>query len=139
MPEILYCENGRGFIDHRPYLPLVLPSTWRVVQEMENGRAYTAGNLKIFASAAIERDGRPWLHLSISRRDMTVPQWDDLLLVRSVLAPKDAHGYVCLPPEDEYCHFPPKPYPMIHVLHIFYSLSGRILPDFRPDPEVNQI
>ncbi len=127
-------ETERQPLAIEPYIPRVLPPPWRIGERGYDGCCIDSLSLRVLASVAVERDGLKWLHLSLSRRDRLMPRWDDIQLMRAIFAPKDAHGYMCFPPESEYVHSPGAGI-SIEVLHIFYCLDGRKLPDFRPDTE----
>lgn len=124
----------REFVLPDAHLPKVMPPSWALIHVDPIARCYDSVSLRVLASVARERDGKLWLHLSLSRRDRQMPRWDDIQLMRTIFAPKDAHGYMCFPPESEYVHSP-GPGISVEVLHIFYALNHRPLPDFRPHTE----
>jgi hypothetical protein len=133
--------NDREQINPNPWIPLVIPSGWIKGRGWMDSISFDSSSLRVLVSAAIERDGNKWLHLSISRRDRCMPRWEDLQLMRTIFSPKDAHGYMCFPPESEYVHQPVEDMPSIRVevLHVFYCLDARPLPDFRPDPNMKSL
>lgn len=79
--------------------------------------------VRVIFSAHVERDGKPWLHLSVSRRSR-IPDWDDLQFVRGLFL-EDREAYQVFPPKDRYVN------ENFHVLHLWACIDGPRLPDFR--------
>ena len=147
--DILFEHNGRKILKLNPKATeklvspetgLILDPAWKMDRENDNSQCWSNDHrgIRVILSMAIERDNNPWLHISMSSRTGDVPTWDDISLVRNAFGPKDFHGYMVFPPESEYVHSPG--YGMkAEVLHLFYAINTRPLPDFRPDQTKNEI
>lgn len=120
--------------DHRP---LVLSKGWKITDYAPDG--YTAMNytlgLAVILTLAIERDGKPWKHISVSRRDCRIPDYLDMQEVRRQFVKADEHAYMVFPCRDEYVNISAKT--GVEVLHLFIPIGHRPLPDFRVDREGN--
>lgn len=103
-------------------VPRVLPVAWHRRSE---GVYESHWGLRVLVSCCIERDGRRWLHVSVSRATK-IPSWSDLREVKDIFVGRDRLAIQILPPEAEYVNFHP------HVLHLWSCLDGeRPVPDFR--------
>jgi len=109
----------------RDCIPTVLAPGWDLRQERLDGRAYFNGllGLAVIVSAAVEQDGRRWLHLSVSHRDR-LPKWREVVEVKELFLGVDRYAYQVLPPRDRYINIHP------NVLHLWHCLDGDPLPDF---------
>ena len=120
--------------DHRP---LILSKGWRIIEYAPDG--FTAMNntlgLAVILTLAIERDGKPWKHISASRRDCRIPDYLDMQEVRRQFVKAEEHAYMVFPPRDEYVNISAKT--GVEVLHLFIPIGHRPLPDFRVDREGN--
>ncbi len=120
--------------DHRP---LVLSKGWKITEYAADG--YTAMSnalgLAVILTLAIERDGKPWKHISVSRRDCRIPDYLDMQEVRRQFVKADEHAYMVFPCRDEYVNISAKT--GVEVLHLFIPIGHRPLPDFRVDREGN--
>lgn len=85
--------------------------------------------LHVICSAAVERDGRRWMHVSCSRRNR-LPSWEELRLVKDTFIGPDRRALQILPPQSEYVNLHP------NVLHLWSCLDSDGLPDFRKDGEI---
>ena len=105
------------------FIPLVLPTNWVVLRKAVDGVFMTDGFLRIMFTVGPARDGKDWLHLSVSRAER-LPSWDDLTFVKDLFIGSSRTAYQVLPSRDKYvnCH----PY----VLHLWSCLEGDPLPDF---------
>lgn len=115
--------------------PTVLPPGWRCYESAIDGATWRVedvkGEMAVIATSATERDGREWVHVSISRRDRC-PSWADLVRVKEcVLGNREA--YCVIPPRERYVNVHP------NCLHCFACLDGPVLPDFRVSVEANQL
>jgi hypothetical protein len=90
----------------------------------QDGSKWLKGDLIVIASHSIERDGRPWLHVSLSRQGR-IPSYDDITVVKQVFVGDDRLAVQVFPPKDEHVNINP------NVLHLWACLDGRPLPDFR--------
>ena len=108
----------------RELAPTVLPPTWRVATERGDGKAYMrADGLSVILSAAVEQDGRRWLHVSLARRTR-LPSWDDVRQVKELFIGRDRPAVQVLPAASRYINIHP------HCLHLWSCLDGDPLPDF---------
>lgn len=105
--------------------PRVLPPPWIELVRGEDGAAYRNSftSVQVVVSAARERDGKRWLHVSVSR-PRHLPTWDELKSVKELFVGKDRYAVQVLPPEAEYVNLHPR------CLHIFACLDEWPLPDF---------
>ncbi len=106
-------------------LPKVLPAGWcEVGRRAADGASYLSQTgLAVIVSAAVEQDGRRWLHVSLSRRSR-LPSWDDLKNVKDVFVGRDRTALQVLPPQARYVNIHP------HCLHLWCCLDGDVTPDF---------
>ena len=115
--------------------PLVVPPNWRPYEQHADGGWWRVedvkGELAVLATCSTERDGREWVHVSISRRDRC-PTWSDLTRAKDVVL-GNCEAYCVLPPKERYVNTHP------NCLHLFACLDGPQLPDFRVDVKANQL
>lgn len=106
--------------------PRVLPPAWVEIERHPDGAKYMSKLLQLAAilTCCVERDGRAWLHLSVSHR-LRVPKWGELKEVKELFL-GDREAYQVLPPKARYVNIHP------HVLHLFALLDPKkaALPDF---------
>lgn len=110
----------------RDLLPRVLPASWSrmAAGETEDGGAFAHENgLCVIVSAAVELDGKRWLHVSCSRRSR-LPSWDDVVAVKNLFVGTDKLAVQVLPPMSRYINIHP------NVLHLWHCLDGDPIPDF---------
>lgn len=84
-------------------------------------------HLLVNCGGAVQRDGKKWLHVSISQRH-GYPSWPDIKMVKSYLLGPLAEAYMVLPEETPQSSAGT-------VMHFFYCLdsekeNGKMLPDF---------
>lgn len=110
---------------------LRLPRNWRLVAADEMGRAWqclsgTGAGLKVIETAATERDGRRWYHVSFSRA-MRIPTWEDVTLVHRLFVGEEVEAYQVLAPRSRWVNVHP------NCLHLWACLDAPdgVLPDFR--------
>jgi hypothetical protein len=109
------------------HCPRVLPAGW----ELFEPRGAPAGmfhnrtrKLGAMFSVERERDGKRWIHISVSHRDR-IPTWDELRHVKDWMIGKDKLAIQVLPPEAQYVNEHPR------TLHLWHCLDGDPTPDFR--------
>ena len=80
--------------------------------------------LAVIVSCSVEEDGKPWVHLSVSRKK-SIPTWVDLVNVKEVFLGKDTLAIQILPARSEYIN--------VHefCLYLYQCLEDRPIPDFR--------
>jgi hypothetical protein len=111
----------------RQLLPRILPYPWHIVgTDPEGGLAYDSDRLRAIVDAHVEEDGKPWMHLSVSRRDRRVPTWDDLVAVRDLFLGRERLAVQVLPPRSQHYDAGLG----TEVLHLWAPLEHYPLPDF---------
>jgi hypothetical protein len=99
---------------------------WRRVTPGADGLGawlHDARGFGLIHSVAIEQDGELWEHVSISRRDGTMPTWEQVRDVFREVCGPEALGIVVVPPKDEHVD-------IAEVAHVWRCLTRRPLPDF---------
>ena len=109
----------------RSEAPSVLPHGWEELPPLDETVIGFLRNdgLRVIVSASRERDGKRWLHASMSRPN-SLPSWGDVRDVKSVFVGDHRTAVQILPPESEYVNIHP------YVLHLWCCLDGDIVPDF---------
>jgi hypothetical protein len=80
--------------------------------------------LRLIHSVSREPDGEVWSHLSVSRRDNTLPDWYEVRDCQWLLYP-DLTGLIVVAPGDEHVN-------VAEVAHVWTKLTGdAAVPDFR--------
>jgi len=74
-------------------------------------------------SVLIELDNKPWLHVSISRRDR-IPSYEELVFAKETLIGKSKKAIQVFPADEEHVNQHP------FCLHLWRCLQGDPLPDF---------
>lgn len=135
--SIQYVDGRSPYPHAADHLPLVLSKGWRIIDSAPDG--FTAMNntlgLAAIVTLAIERDGKPWKHVSASRRDGRIPDYLDMAEIRRQFVRAHEHAYMVFPCRDEYVNMATKT--GVEVLHLFVPIGHRPLPDFRVDVEGN--
>jgi len=88
--------------------------------------------LYVIETIAEYRDGKEWLHVSVSKRNGNIPTFQDLQDARAVFVGEDRECYLIFPTKDRYVS--------IHnVLHLYCCLDepGGVLPHF--ECEINGV
>lgn len=105
--------------------PKDLPQNWKIIRQSEDGAAYRSRNgLLVMISCCVERDGRNWVHLSVSRRK-EYPSWDEFSRVKDLFLGREALALQVLPPRSEWVN------DHAYCLHLYQCLDERVTPDFR--------
>jgi hypothetical protein len=113
-----------GEPDPVDFLPRVLPAEWSLVGRSEDGAQYRSlRGLVVIVSAAVELDGKAWLHVSMSRRDR-LPSYDDMKAVKDVFMGRERTALQVFAPSSKHVN--------IHdfCLHLWACLDGDATPDF---------
>jgi hypothetical protein len=106
-------------------LPRVLPAGWQLHNDPVRGVWYSSGDgLRVIMTAAEERDGKRWMHVSFSRANR-LPSWDDLRKVKDIFIGRERLAVQVLPKARDYVNHHP------HTLHLWSCLEGDPVPDFR--------
>jgi hypothetical protein len=99
---------------------------WKLAQRGADGLgAWTHGarGLGLIHSVAIEQDGQPWEHISLSRKDGAMPTWQQVRDVFHEVAGPEALGIVVVSPKSEHVD-------IAEVAHVWRCLTRRPIPDF---------
>jgi hypothetical protein len=122
-----YAREPKGLISPQRFtllLPVVLPSWLVQVDRRLDGAIYQSRDgLACIVSAAIEDDGKAWLHVSISYKDR-LPSWEKLREIKDIFVGKDRTALQVLPKESKYVNMHP------YCLHLWCCLDGDVVPDF---------
>lgn len=99
-----------------------------VVEQGDDGYAARWQHLRFIVSVKLEEDGKMWLHASVSRRDKTMPTYDDLRTTKTLCIGDDRTALQVFPPADKHIDLAG---PLgIEVLHLWSCLAGDVTPDF---------
>lgn len=117
----------REDLDPRPYEPSV-PARWVPVRVWTNPLQLAwkdqRRNLAVIFSAAVERDGRVWLHLSLSHRGR-MPHWSEIVEAKEAFLGAEARALQVFPARSEWVNIHP------FCLHLWRCLDDDGIPDFR--------
>lgn len=93
-------------------------------QRSEDGARYVnhARKLIVILSAAVELDGKAWVHFSLSHFER-IPTWGEFRTTKEAFL-GDVYAYQVMPPKENYVNINPR------VLHLFHCLEGVPLPEF---------
>ncbi len=102
-----------------------LSPLWQLIERLEDGAAYDHSFLKlrVIESWHDARDGRTWLHVSLSREDR-IPSYEDVATIKRVFIGEDKEAYQVFPPVERHVNIHP------NVLHLWCWPDGPVLPDF---------
>ena len=108
------------------FLPRVIPFGWRIAAKKDDGAAYVHDGLmlSVILSAAVEQDGKKWLHVSCAHPHK-LPSWETLKEIKDLFIGRDRQAIQVLPSEKNYVN--------IHkfCLHLFCCLNDADpVPDF---------
>lgn len=120
-------DEVRGYIElaRRSAVPRLLKAGWVWRIEGEDGLGIfdlPKRNLRIIHSIARELDEQVWAHVSVSRRDRTMPTWeqtrDAWWLIYDTIP-----GVIVVAPRDEHVN-------IAEVSHVWGCLTAPAVPDF---------
>lgn len=101
----------------------------RNVRETPHGYNGRYKNLLVIVTERVEADGKVWRHASVSRRDKTMPTYDDLMELKNICIGEHRTALQVFPPRDKHVDWAGKR--GIEVLHLWCCLDGDVTPDFR--------
>lgn len=106
-------------------LPRVVPVGWRIDEQRMDGARYAHDLLRLIVvvSAAVELDGRRWLHVSCSHAKR-IPTWEEFRIAKDVFVGQDRLALQVLPRQRDYVNINPR------VLHLWCCLDADVTPDF---------
>lgn len=102
-----------------------IPKGWEVTETRVDGFAWYSIEkmMAVIASLYRERDGKVWLHVSVSRTNR-LPSHSDLKYVKRHWIGEDKQAIQIFPKKTEHINIHP------FCLHLFHCLDGDGLPDF---------
>ena len=100
------------------------PKGWLIDKRLEDGARYysRARKLSVILSAAIQEDGKPWVHFSLAHAHR-IPTWGELRDCKQLFL-GNVYAYSVLPPREVYVNIDSR------VLHLFHCIDGPQLPEF---------
>jgi len=79
--------------------------------------------LTVITSAAIEADGKRWLHVSLAHQKR-IPDYSEIQRVRKHFIGEDKYAVIVFPPKDFYVNLNP------NCIHLWHCIDGHPLPEF---------
>lgn len=114
-------EHPGGILFPVPYPP----KDWHFLDFWGDGHSFVHRNgLRLLIDCETKSDGKPWVHISVSRKDWT-PSHADMALVKQAFI-GERYAYAVWPPRDQYVNIHK------HCLHLWALAEGdgRVLPEF---------
>lgn len=93
------------------------------------GNVGSAQGLLVICTATRERDGKRWLHASMSRR-ARLPSYEDMCLVKDVFVGRERLALQVFARSSQHVNINP------FVLHLWSCLDGDPVPDFRHEGQI---
>jgi hypothetical protein len=93
------------------------------------GNLASAQGLLVICSASRERDGKRWIHVSMSRHKR-LPSYDDMCLVKNQFLGANRLAVQVFARAAHHVNINP------HVLHLWSCLDGDPVPDFRHEGQI---
>ena len=88
-----------------------------------------ANGLLVIVTGAVERDGKRWVHVSMSRRSR-LPSYDDMCLVKDSFIGRDRLALQLFVPADQHVNI------ANNCLHLWHCMDGDPTPDFRHEGQI---
>jgi len=107
---------------------LLLHPSVTLIDRSDDGYAARWNNLRFIVSKSIEEDGKRWLHASVSRKDRTLPTYDDLKQLKRLCIGEHRTALQVFPPMAKHVDIAGKL--GTEVLHLWACLDGDVTPDF---------
>lgn len=123
--ESMTDDETRGFVAlaRRDVLPRLHAAGWQMRADGEDGIGMLdRGSLRVIHSIGRELDGQVWAHVSLSRRDKSMPDWAQVRDAWWLFYP-DTVGVIVVAPRTEHVN-------KAEVAHVWGCLNARPLPDF---------
>lgn len=122
-PDIDWPAIEKRALERRSkYKPIFHPEL-RIAERTEDGFSAFWGDLGMIVSIAVEDDGKSWLHASVSRRDKTLPTYEDLGHCKRLCIGDHRTAIQVFPPKSDHVN-------LAEVLHLWCCLDGDVTPDF---------
>jgi hypothetical protein len=93
------------------------------IEDRIDGMSFINNNLTVIASTNIEKDGKEWLHVSLSR-ERRIPLYSDIIKVKKIFIGKDKKAIQVFPEEKNHVNIMP------FCLHLWHCLDEDSLPEF---------
>jgi hypothetical protein len=138
MPDIVTFRGQTyqvgGDATHAPvplpaWFPEALPAGWEEYPppygwDRDYNRIYVRhGTVRVLVSCAHYGDEKHWLHVSVSRKNRELPNWDLMSQVKDVFIGADRTALQVMPPRAKHVNIAP-------ILHLWHCLEGDVTPDF---------
>ena len=112
----------------KTYSGLAAPDGWHVLERRPDGimwQRLQGEAIKVIESVAVERDGKHWLHVSVSKPTKKMPTYEDVQTMRKLFVGEHRECYQIFPPSERYVDINP-------VLHLYTCLDAEkgVLPQF---------
>jgi hypothetical protein len=107
---------------------MIIPAGIHIIMQTVDGYAAEAWPLKFIVSEGVEKDGKKWLHASVSRVDGLLPSYDDLKQLKKHCIGDHRTALQVFPPLAK--HVSPGSKYGVEVLHLWSCLDGDVTPDF---------
>lgn len=111
-PEVLEAAEAAGIADG-----------YKLEARAVDGFAMMKDGRAVIVSAAIELDGRAWLHVSCSYKNF-IPGYDTMKSIKAVFIGPERKAVQVFAPESEHVNL------MDTALHLWACLDGDVFPDF---------
>jgi|KBSSwiStaDraftv2_1062776.scaffolds.fasta_scaffold182936_3 hypothetical protein len=104
----------------------ICPKGWTVIGRWGDGFQIrqNGGGLRVLVDCEFKDDGKPWLHVSYSRKDWTPSHADTVMVKADFIG--ERYAYAVMPPSSQYVNI------HAHCLHLWACMEGdgRVLPEF---------
>ena len=114
--------SGRDFI---PWIFDPKPKGWDLEREMSDGAwwIHEASQMVVLSSVCREDDGKPWMHVSVSRNGR-IPTYEDMCFVKKHWIGEDRKAIMVFADKNHHVNI------NANVLHLWCCLEGDPLPEF---------
>ena len=107
---------------------MVIHPRMHVIEQREDGYSGEYGQLFFIVSQGKEEDGLLWLHASTSRKDKSLPTYDDLMTMKRLCIGEHRTALQVFPPALKHVNIAGER--GIEVLHLWSCLDRDVTPDF---------
>lgn len=103
-----------------------LPKDWKIIEVLPDGVMWRNKRKRLLVGASIMgyEDGKRWLHVSVSKKDQTVPMWADMCNVKQAFFGRDRKAIQVHPAHEKHVNIHPA------CLHLWCCLEDDPLPEF---------
>lgn len=107
---------------------LVVHPALKNVQANGDGYSGEWKHLIFIANTGVFEDGKRWLHASVSRKDKTMPTYEDMQMLKKACIGEHRTALQIFPPKAQHIDIGGKM--GIQVLHLWSCLDGDVTPNF---------